>query len=41
METELERNKALVLRFVDEAINGQDQAVLDVICTARLAAELR
>lgn len=41
METELERSKALGLRLVHEAINGQDVAELDVVCTARLAAELR
>lgn len=41
MATESERNKYLVLRLVDEAINDQDLAVLDAVCSASLAAELR
>lgn len=41
MPPELERNKDLVRRLVDEAINEQNMAVLDATCTARLGSELR
>ena len=36
-----EQGKHLVRRLVDEAINAQDLAVLDEICTPQFAAELR
>lgn len=39
--SELERDKALVRRLVAEAINGEKVAVLDEVCTERLANELR
>jgi predicted ester cyclase len=38
---ELERNKELVRRLVDQAINNDDPAALDEVCTKRLANELR
>ena len=41
MTSELERDRGLVRRLVDEAINGDQLAVLDEICTERLANELR
>ncbi|MFN2504737.1 MAG: ester cyclase [Acidimicrobiales bacterium] len=41
MGTELERNKHLVRRLVDQAINEANPAVLDDVCSARLAGELR
>ena len=36
-----EHGKRLVRRLVDEAINAEDLAVIDEICTPRLAADLR
>ena len=33
--------KALVQRLVDEAMNGEDLAVVDELCTQRLAPKLR
>ncbi len=41
MPSEFERDKGLVRRLVDEAINHDRLAVLDEICTERLANELR
>jgi predicted ester cyclase len=38
---ELERKKELVRRLVGEAINDDNAAVLDEVCTERLATELR
>jgi steroid delta-isomerase-like uncharacterized protein len=38
---ELERNKDLVRRLVDEAINGNHPEALDRLCGERLADELR
>ena len=41
MTSDLETNKQLVRRLVDDAINGDRASVLDQVCTRRLAAELR
>ncbi|HEX2274499.1 MAG TPA: ester cyclase [Acidimicrobiales bacterium] len=41
MTSELERDKELVRRLVVEAINDDKLAVLDEVCTERLALELR
>jgi predicted ester cyclase len=38
---ESERNKELVRRLVDAAINDDNLAVVDAVCTERLATELR
>lgn len=38
---DLEHNKGLVRHLVNEAMNGGDDAVLDNLCTPRLASELR
>ena len=37
----IDRNKAMVQRLVDTAINGHDLDALDDLCTAPLAAKLR
>jgi predicted ester cyclase len=41
MTSDLDTHKQLVRRFVEEAINGQDTSVLDEVCTAPFATELR
>ncbi|HEX2047579.1 MAG TPA: ester cyclase [Acidimicrobiales bacterium] len=37
----MDRNKELVRRLVDQAINGDDLSALDEICTERFATDLR
>lgn len=41
MTSDLDTHKQLVRRLVDDAINGENTSVLDEVCTARFAAELR
>ena len=41
MTSDLDKHKQLVRRLVDDAINGENTSVLDEVCTARFAAELR
>lgn len=41
MTSDLDRHKQLVRRLADDAINGENTSVLDEVCTARFAAELR